>query len=220
MTSDAATALEIVIVGAGGFGREMRCLLPGFLPQGGYHFKGFLGEDQGTPSSEDVSRLILGDPMTYVPEVNDRFVLAIGQMPARRRTVEALRDKGATFLSLIHSQAIVAPTAQIGQGVIVFPFAAVSHNAFLDDCAKLNYYASVGHDTTLGKYCLLAPYATVNGFGTLEDDVYLSTHATVAPQVTVGTRSVVSANSAVMKSVPADSFVFGVPGRCMRRVNP
>ncbi len=218
MSNDVAHPINVVLVGAGGFAREMRCLLPDFLRDTPYHFQGFLGQDQGTPSSEDIRDLIVGDPDTYVPEQHDRLVLAIGNMPARRRTVEALLARQAKFLTLIHPQAFVAPSARLGQGVIVYPFAAVSHRAQLGDFTKLNYYASVGHDTQLGKYCLLAPYATVNGFGTLADDCYVSTHATVAPQVQVGSRSVVSANSAVMKSVPADSLVFGVPGRCTRRI--
>ena len=167
--------MDIVIVGAGGFAREIRCLLPEFLGEQDYQFKGFLGKDQGVPNADDIGNLVLGDPETYEPANNDRFILAIGNMPARRRTVEALLAKGAEFLTLVHPQALVAPTASLGQGALIYPFAAVSNNARLEDFVKLNYYASVGHDTQLGKYCLLAPYATVNGFGVLADDVYLST---------------------------------------------
>jgi sugar O-acyltransferase (sialic acid O-acetyltransferase NeuD family) len=210
--------MEIVIVGAGGFAREMHCLLPGFLPDEDYSFKGFLGQDQGTPADTDISKLILGDPASYQPQPNERFVLAIGNMDARRRTVEALTSKGGEFLTLVHPTAIVAPTAKLAQGTIIYPLAAVSNNAQLQTCVKLNYYASVGHDTTLGKYCLLAPYATVNGFGVLEDQVYMSTHSTVAPQVRIGKESKISANSAAMKDVPSGSLVFGVPGRVVRRV--
>lgn len=210
--------LDIVIIGAGGFAREIETLLPAFLPDTDHRLKGFLGKDQGVPSEHDLSERLLGDPETYEPASNDRFVLAIGNMDARKRTVEAITDKGGELLTLIHPTAYVAPTAKLEDGVLVYPFACVSNNAHLKIATKLNYYASVGHDTRLGMYCLLAPYATVNGFGTLHDEVYLSTHATVAPQVTVGTRSKISANSAAMKDVPANSIVFGVPGRVVPRL--
>ena len=209
---------NIVIVGAGGFGREVRNLLPSFLPEQPFGFKGFLGEDVGVPAEEDISGEILAVPEEYQPVAGDRFVLAIGNMAARRRTVEAICAKGGEFLTLVHPTAFVASSARLGPGVLIYPFAAVSNNAILEDGVKLNYFSSVGHDTFLGKHCLLAPYATVNGFGHLEEDVYLSTHSTVAPQVRVGAGSVVSANSAVMKSVPTDSFVFGVPGRVVRKL--
>ena len=211
--------MDIVIVGAGGFAREIRCMLPEFLAGQDYQFKGFLGKDQGVPSDHDIGQWLLGDPEVYQPQESDRFILAIGNMDARRRTVEAIGDKNGQFLTIVHPQAYVAPSATLEMGVVIYPFAAVSNNAHLHRCVKLNYYASVGHDTRLGEYCLLAPYATVNGFAELEDDVYMSTHATVAPQVHVGTHSKISANSAVMKDLPANSFAFGVPAQVIPRMD-
>lgn len=210
--------IDVVIIGAGGFAREIETLLPSFLPNTPHRLKGFLGKDQGVPSEHDLSERLLEDPEEYQPVSNDRFVLAIGNMDARRRTIEALQDKGGQLLTLTHPLAYIAPTARLEPGVVVYPFASVSNNAHLQIGTKLNYYASVGHDTQLGKYCLLAPYATVNGFGVLEDEVYLSTHSTIAPQVTVGYRSKISANSAAMKDVPPNSLVFGVPGRVVPRM--
>lgn len=210
--------LDIVIVGAGGFAREIRDLLPDCLPESEYRFKGFLGKDQGVGEDADVAKLTLADPESYQPEANDRFVLAIGNMDARKRTVEALLSKGGQFVTLVHPTSLVSKTAQLGAGVIVYPFAVVSNETVVGDYAKLNYYASAGHNVTIGKYCLLAPYATVNGFSVLEECVYLSTHSTIAPVVTVGERSKVSANSAVMRDVPANCLVHGVPGRVTRRM--
>ena len=210
--------LNIVIVGAGGFGREVACLLDSFLPNEPWNLKGFLGKDLGTETDCPLPGDLIGDPLEYQPESTDRFVLAIGNMRARSTIVPAIQSKGGKFLTLTHPTAYVAPTAKLGDGVLVYPFATVSNNATLADGVKLNYYASCGHDTTLGKYCLLAPYATINGFVTLEDQVYLSTHSTVAPGVRVGHKSKVSANSAAMKDVPADSLVFGVPGRVARNL--
>jgi sugar O-acyltransferase (sialic acid O-acetyltransferase NeuD family) len=211
--------IDVVIVGAGGFAREVECLLPEFMHDTTFQLKGFLGKDQGVDSEIDISDRLLGDPESYRPSKNDRFVLAIGNMEARRRTVAAIQDKQGKFLTLVHPKAFVAKTAKLDEGVLVYPFATVSNNAKLACGVKLNYYASVGHDTQLGRYCLLAPYATVNGFAVLEDEVYLSTHSTVAPQVRVGSRSKLSANSAAMKDVPANQLVFGVPGRVVRRMD-
>lgn len=210
--------LDVVIVGAGGFGREICDLLPDCLDQDEYRFKGFLGKDQGVGEDDEVAKLTLADPETYAPQPGDRFVLAIGNMDARKRTVEALVSKGAQFLTLVHPRSLVSKTAQLGTGAIIYPFATVSNETKIGDYAKLNYYASAGHNVTVGKYCLLAPYATVNGFSVLEECVYLSTHSTVAPVVTVGERSKVSANSAVMRDVPANCLVHGVPGRVTRRM--
>ncbi len=209
---------NLVIVGAGGFAREVRHIFGEQLNAGEFRWKGFLGRDHGAAVDPSIEPYLLGDPACYEPQVDDRLVLAIGNMPARRRLVDSLRAKGGTFLTLVHPMAFIASSARLADGVLIYPFAVVSHEAVLDDCVKLNYFASVGHNARLGSCCLLAPYATVNGFSVLEEDVYMSTHSTVGPQVRVGARTTISANSATTKDVAAESFVFGVPGRVTPRL--
>ncbi|MCA9265866.1 MAG: acetyltransferase [Planctomycetales bacterium] len=210
--------IDIVIVGAGGFGRELLPFLDlCFSPQT-HRLKGFLAQNASELDNYDVAAPVLGDPEQYTPEPQDRFLLAIGNMKVRKRVVEALTAKGGEFLTLVHPTAVVAPTAIIGVGAVIYPLTVVSNCAHVGDYAHLSTYASLGHDARTGKYCLLAPYATLNGFCILEDEVYLSTHSTVVPGRRVGQASVVSANSAVMRDVPPHSFVFGVPGKVMPRL--
>ena len=208
--------LDIVIIGAGGFARELHEMLWDVYPRKDYRFKGFLGQTSSDLRSFGIEHDVLSDPDDYDPQPSDRFVLAIGAMDARQRICDSLAAKGAKFLSFVHPRALVASTAQLGTGSVVYPFAVVSNRARTGRLVHLNYYASIGHDSSAGSFCLLAPYATLNGFCNLEDQVYISTHATVAPGVRIATRSKVSANTAVMKDVPADTFVFGVPGRQTR----
>jgi acetyltransferase-like isoleucine patch superfamily enzyme len=82
----------------------------------------------------------------------------------------------------------------------------------------MNYHSSLGHDASAGNFAVLSPYATLGGHAHVEDDVFLGLHASVGPGKTVGARSKVSANSCVLTSAPADSIVFGVPGKIGLRV--
>jgi sugar O-acyltransferase (sialic acid O-acetyltransferase NeuD family) len=205
---------DLIIIGAGGFGRELHEMLEDvFLPDE-YRFKGFLAADRN-PAAERLGP-ILGDPESYEPAARDRFLLAIGQMGARRKIAAALAARGATFASFVHPLARVARSASIGAGAVIYPMAVVSNCARLGENVHLNYFASVGHDAQVGRDCLLAPYATLNGFCVVEEGVYLSTHSTVTMGVRIGKISKVSANSCVTKEVPAESFVFGVPGRVVK----
>ncbi|MFM9941044.1 MAG: acyltransferase [Hyphomicrobiaceae bacterium] len=50
------------------------------------------------------------------------------------------------------------------------------------------------------------------------DDVYIGSHCIVLPNVTIGTRVVVAANSLVNRDVPDNSIVAGTPARAIGRV--
>ena len=210
---------DIIIVGAGGFGREVYSWLWDCFSRAEYGFKGFLADNKNDLEGYDIDGPILDGPAVYRPASADRFVLAIGNVEARRRTVELLLGQGAKFLTMIHPTALVAQTARLGSGAVLYPYSLVSNGAVLDDFVHLSLYASVGHDGRVGQYCALSPYSTLNGFAVLEDEVLLGTHASVAPTKRVGRGSKISSNSAVMKDVPPGSLVFGVPGRHTRRLD-
>jgi len=206
---------NIVIVGAGGFGREQYNRFKDFFPQNKYKIKGFLDDNASILDNYSLEIGIIGNLDNYEVQNQDRFIFAIGNIETKKRLVEKLKNKGAKFLTFIHQTAIVANTARIGEGSIVCPFCLVSNNAQLDDFVLMNAYSSCGHDTKVGKYCILSPYATLNGFVVLEDEVFLGTHATVTAYKKVGYQSKVSANSVVMRDVPPNRIVFGVPGKAI-----
>lgn len=200
---------RILIVGAGGFGREVLCWARDAWPDHVSRIAGFLSADP----LRRVSLPILGDPGTFIPESTDAFLLALGAPGARRHVAENLLSKNALFLSLIHPMAFVAPTARIGTGSILCPYAIASDAVCLGRFTLMNYHSSLGHDATTGDFAVLSPYASLGGGASIGDDAFLGLHASVGPGKTVGHRSKVSANSAALSDAPDDTLVYGVPGR-------
>ena len=206
---------NIVIVGAGGFGREIYLWSKDSLPQNQYKIKGFLDDNANILDNYSIEVGIIGNLDHYEVQNQDRFLFAIGDISIKKQLITKLKEKGAKFLTLIHPTAMVTNTAKIGEGIVICPFCFVSNNAQLDDFVLMNAYSSCGHDTKVGKYCILSPYATLNGFVVLKDEVFLGTHATVIAYKKVGYQSKVSANSVVMRDVPPNRIVFGVPGKAI-----
>jgi sugar O-acyltransferase (sialic acid O-acetyltransferase NeuD family) len=211
---------DIVIVGAGGFGREVYQWAGPLFEKGNYRFKGFIDDNPDVGKSSESHMKVLGTIRSgknqYEIGERDRFIFAIGNIDIKKELIKILKNHGAEFITFIHPTAIVADTVQIGEGGVVCPFALISDRAIISDFVMLNFYASCAHDTNIGKYSILSPYATMNGFSELEENVFLGTHATITSQVKVGANSKISANSAAMKNIPQNSFVFGVPGKSMR----
>jgi sugar O-acyltransferase (sialic acid O-acetyltransferase NeuD family) len=211
---------RILIVGAGGFGREVLQWARDAWPESADRIAGFLASDADSLEGLDCGHRVLGSPDAYRPAAGDRLLLAIGIPYARRRVAESLLAHGAEFLTLIHPTAIVAASASIGPGSILCPYAVASDSCRVGRFVIMNYHSSLGHDSTAGDFSVLSPYATLGGHSHVEDDVFLGLHASVGPGKNVGARSKVSANSCVLANALADSIVYGVPGRIVRRVEP
>jgi len=209
----AADVRRILIVGAGGFGREVLNWAHDAWPNHGDLVVGFLAADCSPGNEPPLQRPILGPPSHYVPVAGDGLLLAIGIPGVRRVVAEELESRGAAFLTLVHPSAIVAPTAAVGRGAVVCPYAVVSDRARLGRCALMNYHSSLGHDASAGDFAVLSPYATLGGNAHVHDDVFMGLHATVGPGRTIGSRSKISANSCALADVPPESIVYGSPGR-------
>lgn len=214
MTADVRDARRIFIVGAGGFGREVLAWARDAWPEAAAKVAGFLADERGECSSLP----IVESPASFASGPDDALVLAIGIPDVRRRVAESLLARGGRFLTLIHPTAIVAPSASIGPGSILCPYAIASDSTSLGRFTLLNYHASLGHDASTGDFSVLSPYATLGGGAHVGADVFMGLHASVAPGKSVGDSSKVSANSACLADVPAGSIVFGVPGRVMQRL--
>lgn len=204
---------RVLVVGAGGFGREVLHWARAAWADGATIVAGFLSRNADLLAGHDHALPIFGDPATFDPEPGDALLLGIGIPGVRRRVAEDLLARGAEFLTLIHPTAIVAPTAAIGPGCIVCPGTIVSDSARLGRFGLVNFHASLAHDSAAGDFAVLSPYATLAGGARIADDVFLGLHASVGPGVSVGQQSKVAANSCALFDVPANSLVLGVPGR-------
>lgn len=203
---------RILIVGAGGFGREVLQWARDAWPESADRIAGFLSDDPSRLDGHSTDLRILGSPENFEPQPSDGLLLAIGIPGLRRNVAVGLEARGARFLTLIHPTAIVAGSAAIGTGSIICPYGIVSDAVRLGSFVLLNYHASLGHDASAGAFAVLSPYATLGGHARVDSDVFLGLHASVAPGKTVGARSKVSANSCVLADAPSDRLVYGVPG--------
>lgn len=208
-----AACKRIIIVGAGGFGREVLHWAGAAWPAEASKIAGFLSNDPHKLEGYDKVVPILGSPDDFNRRPGDGLVLAIGIPVVRRQVTESLLARGCEFLTLIHPTAIVAPTAQIAAGAVICPYAIISDAARVGSFAVLNYHSSLGHDASVGDFAVLSPYATLGGGAVIQDDVFLGLHASVGPGKQVGAGSKVSANACALEDTPCHSLVFGVPGK-------
>jgi sugar O-acyltransferase (sialic acid O-acetyltransferase NeuD family) len=206
--------VRIVLVGAGGFGREvLRYVLDAIKPLPQLRVKGFLDDNSEALQPFGCDFPVVGSIDGYSLQPSDRFVMTIGDPATRAKIIQRLEARGARFISIIHPSAYVAPTATLGHGCIVAPFASVGSETNVGNHVVLTWYASLAHDSKARDFAVLSPYSTANGGATLEEGAFLGTHAVVNPMIRVGAWSKVASGSIVYRHVPPHSLAMGNPAK-------
>lgn len=211
---------KLIIIGAGGFGREVLWLAREINRTGqGYEVLGFL--DDKLASGSDVNGVkVLGGldrVPDYVGDSSVHFVIALGEPGFRKRIADSLAQYGPQYATLVHPDARGDwERIQIGQGTIICAGVILTTNITLGDHVILNLMDNVGHDTTIHSYSTLAPNVTVSGSVTLGEGCYVGSSATIRDEVQVGDWSIVGMGAAVTKPVPAEVVVAGVPAKVIR----
>jgi acetyltransferase-like isoleucine patch superfamily enzyme len=77
----------------------------------------------------------------------------------------------------------------------------------------LNQNATVGHDSVLDAFVQVNPLAAVSGDCWLGERVLIGTTAAVLQGLSVGAGATVGAGACVVRPVPGDTVVKGVPAR-------
>lgn len=205
---------RLLIVGAGGFGREVfSWALHTNVKDRDWEVGGFLDSNPKALDGYGFKIGILGDPLAYTPLERDVLVCAIGNPAIRLRLCRDLKARGARFLTLIHPTAVIGLDCTIGEGCILCPGAILTTNVTLGNFVVLNVHSTVGHEAVIGDGCTLSGHADVTGNTTLGEGVFLGSHASVLPSAKVGDYAVVGAGSVVLRKVRAHSTVVGVPAK-------
>jgi sugar O-acyltransferase (sialic acid O-acetyltransferase NeuD family) len=198
----------LVIVGAGGFGREVYDV----ALDSGVVVDGFVADfDEHFAEVAALGSVVLGS----VDMVAGRsFVIGVGSPSARKKLDERALGAGALAApALRHPTATVGRATTIGDGSVVCAHAAITTNNRLGRHVHVNLHASIGHDCVIGDYVTLAPGARVSGHCHLGEGVELGTNAAVIPGITIGEGAVLGAGAVATKDVPPGVVAVGVPAR-------
>lgn len=205
---------ELIIIGAGGFGREVSVLAEnahGFGKE--FCVKGFLDDDLQALDNYIGYPPVIGSVTTYIPNVNDVFVCAIANPSVKRSIVKLLKNKAAHFITLIHQRATFTKNCTIGNGCIIADNVRLGCDCSVGDFVSVQAGCSIGHDSQIGPWCHLHPSAFLGGHVTVGKSVRVYPHAVIKPEVMIGEASTIGAASFVMKDVKEGMTTFGNPAR-------
>lgn len=207
---------ELVIVGAGGFGREVLDVLRAIDPsEQRWRFKGFVDDcepDPGRLRRIDAEWVGTVDQFMARPKAS-YFVIGIGHPTTRRRVAERIGQQIAEPATLVHPSATIGADVEVGAGTVICSHVSITTNVRLGSHVHLNLNCTIGHDVTVGNYVTINPLVAVSGDVVIRSDVMLGTTSAILQGLEVGQGAVVGAGAVVVKNVPPQTTVVGLPAK-------
>lgn len=205
---------DLYIVGAGGFGRELYNWMGGLEAVGKeWQVRGFLDDDAGALDGYDYPKHVIGSITEHEPREEDVYVCGIGSQQHKRKVCEALKSRGAHFISVIHPTVIMGRNVQLGEGVVLCPRVTLTCDIEVGAMAMINCHTSIGHDVRIGDWVTISANCDLTGYTEAGEGAYFGSGARVIPGKMVGARAIVGAGSVVIRDVPEGVSVFGNPAR-------
>lgn len=199
---------DLVIVGAGGFGRETALMVE---QMNSWKLIGFY-DDGLEPGSMVEDRPVLGkvDMLNHSKEV--AVVIAIADPAIRQRISSSLVNKKLKFPSLIHPTALVGSKSNsVGKGCIVTAGVILTTGITIGEFVIVNLSTTIGHDARIADFTSIMPQCSISGNVTLGTKCFLGSGTRILQGLTLGDNSIVGAGAVVTKSFASNSKLVGVP---------
>jgi sugar O-acyltransferase (sialic acid O-acetyltransferase NeuD family) len=212
--------VKLVIVGAGGLGREVLATVRACNEvREQWNVLGFLDSNPHIADREvDGLRVLGGDD--WCRKNNDsslRFFCAIGNSEGRAQVVENLSAMKCKFTSVVHPAVRIPDSVEVGAGTVIMAGTHFTTDAKIGAHSIIYLNCSITHDVDVGDFCLIPSGCNLSGGVVLETGVQLGTGVSILPGRRIGEWAKIGAGSIVTDDIPARSTAVGTPCRVIKQ---
>lgn len=206
---------DIVIIGAGGFGREVQWLIERINQKNKiWNLIGFI--DDGLDCGTNINGIPVIGNVDCLINYNKHISAActIGSSKTRKKVIEQLKvNKNIYFPNLIDPSVIMSNSIKFGSGVIICAGTILTVNIELGDFIIINLDCTIGHDVRLNSYVTLYPSVNVSGNVSIGEITEIGTGTQIIQGKNILNETIVGAGAIVTKDIPAMCTAIGSPAK-------
>jgi sugar O-acyltransferase (sialic acid O-acetyltransferase NeuD family) len=211
---------RLVLVGAGGFGREtaeaIRVLDAG---AGGWQLLGYLDEDPARSGAMIEGVPVLGGT-DLLRDLPDASVAVCTGRPdnyfSRPRIVRSLNLPAGRYATIVHPSSAVSASSQVGPGSILLAYTALTAAVTVGSHVAVMPHVTLTHDDIVEDFATLAAGVRLGGGVRIGRCAYVGSGALIREGCTVGAYALIGMGAVVTRDVPACEVWAGVPARRLR----
>jgi sugar O-acyltransferase (sialic acid O-acetyltransferase NeuD family) len=211
---------SVVIVGAGGFGREVLEIFKDSNKQGKkWNILGFIDSNAELHGKIINNYPVLGGLNWFEEHQDVACVCAVGEPKSKKKVIDELHKMNVHFCNAIHPSVIASEFIEYGENVIIGAGSILTVNIKIGNHVIINLNCTIGHDSIIEDYCSIMPTVKINGNNHLHEGVYVGTGATFIQQVSVGAWTTIGAGAVVVNNIPEHVLAIGLPAKVHKHLS-
>ncbi len=197
----------LIIVGAGGLGREVRWL----AEECGRPVLGFLDDHSQIDSAVTDTR-VLGPVQHWHKHAYAEFIIAVADPRQRRELARRMGLQGQPgFASLIHPSVGLPRSFRHGEGLIMAAGCAVTTDISVGRHVILDRRVAIGHDCSIRDFCTVAPAAVLCSGVHLASGVQIGAGACVGERLQLDSGSMLGMGAVLTRNAEKNHLLLGNP---------
>ena len=208
---------NIVIVGAGGVGRETSLIIQQINElKSTWNLIGFIDDDVNSWGNVINGYPVIGGMDSLEKLSLDTYVVvAIANYEVKRKIVNRINNK-FKFATIIHPKVYIHDYINIGEGTLIYEGAILTTNIKVGNHVIISPKCGIGHDSIIKDYVSLLWNVNISGNDIIEEGVMMGSASTVIQGKRIGKGSTVGAGAVVIDNIDSYSTVVGVPAKVIK----